>query len=46
MWETQFLVKEHYWKRLLFFFSTLVRYPLQVKVIQHAQADHPLLSLA
>lgn len=24
------------------FFSTLVGYPLQVKVIQHAQADHPL----
>lgn len=35
-----FLVKEQYWKRC--FFSTLVGYPLQVKVIQHAQADHPL----
>lgn len=26
----------------VFFFSTLVGYSLQVKVIQHAQADHPL----
>ncbi len=33
------LVKEQYWKRC---FSALVGCPLQVKIIQHAQADHPL----